>query len=523
MASATASGSEPADRGPSIGRLFGVVHLGLLFVPLVALLGLRFVDRRLVESTESRLIAEAVVVAEAYRAELARAEGRPPPEPAPPPWAEDDRYWPVDPQVDPARLAPPEGPPTRSVAEEHRAGPPWAAGAALGPVLRRAQRFNLAGLRVLGADGCVVGSSGDDVGACLDHLPEVRGALDGGYTAVGRERISDEPTPALSSIRRRGDVRLFVALPVFERGRVVAVVRASRTALDPLEAAWRHRGLLLVALLLVGTGTWAVSTFLSRRIAGPLRALTGRARRVADGEATSLEPPAGRLPIELADLSAALATMTARLAGHAAETAESAATLSHELKTPIAAIRGATELLADSWDTMTPEQRARFLTNIDADAERMQRLVSRLLALARLRAPTAPVEAVPVRGLLEAIAERHGVAADVEGAPAGCAVVPHHLEMAVGNLVDNAIVHGGPPVTLTADTLDGRLRVRVSDGGGGIDPAVRPRIFDRFFTTRRDAGGTGLGLAIVREIATARGGSVEVESDDRGTSVTLIL
>ena len=351
----------------------------------------------------------------------------------------------------------------------------------------------------------------------------------GGYGAGGRERVSDEPTPALTSIRRRGKIRLFVAVPVFDGGEVVGVVRASRTAVDPLEVAWRHRGVLLLALLLTAAGTWAISRFLSRSIAGPVRRITDEARRVAGGgpEAAHLAPPTGRVPAEVAELADALSTMTDRLAGHAAEVAEFAATLSHELKTPIASIRGATELLRDDWETMSAGQRERFLANVDDDAERMQRLVTRLLVLARIRADDDTPEPVDLSGELQALAARHGdrVELDLQGAPPTLAIPVDHLRMAVGNLLDNAVEHGGEgPVALRVTAGDdGRLQVQVRDHGPGISEGNRHRVFDRFFTTRRDAGGTGLGLAIVQAVAHARGGSVSFETGPSGTTFTLLL
>lgn len=529
MGSDTDSVSE-GRRAPSISRLIGAVHLAILLVPVVALLGLRLVDTQLVEASERRLIAEAVMVGETYRAELLRAEGRPmSEEPQAPPWATDDRYWPLEPMVNPRDLAPDEPPSARSVPEGARAGAAWTAGQAVTPVLRRAQRVNLAGVRVLDAQGCVVASSGGQIGECLTDHPEVAAALAGRYAAVGRARVSDEPKPSLSSIRRRGTVRLFVAVPVLDRGEVVAVVRTSRTAMNPLEVAWRHRTLLLFALLLCGAGTWAITRFLSRSIAGPVRRITDEARRVAGGgpEAGRLRPPAGRVPAEVAELAEALSQMTERLAGHAAEVADFAATLSHELKTPIASIRGATELLRESWESMSEEQRGRFLDNVDGDAERMQRLVTRLLVLARIRASHEVSEPVDARAELRSLAERSGdrVRADLDQAPGRLAIPLDHLRMAVGNLLDNALEHGGDgPVELVAATTDeGRLRVSVRDRGPGISEGNQDRIFDRFFTTRRDAGGTGLGLSIVRAVAEARGGSVSLETGPDGTEFVLVL
>lgn len=526
MGSATASG--PERRGfPSIARLLGAVHLAILVVPVVALLALRVVDRQLVEATERGLIAEAAVVGEAYRAALleARGEGVGVP-PQAPPWARDERYWPVEAVVHPRRLAPPEPPPSRTVQAQDRIGPAWLAGASLGPLLARSQRLNMSGVRVLDREGCVVGSSGSQVGDCLGDHPEVRDALHGRYAAVGRRRVSDEPTPPLTSMRRRGKVRLFAALPVVHDGEVIGVVRASRTALDPLEFAWRQRGVLLLALLLAGASTWAISCFLSRAIAGPVRSITDEARRVAEGRATRLSPPRGPVPAEVAELAQALSTMTDRLAGHAAEVADFAATLSHELKTPIAAMRGAMELLRESWDSMSPAQRERFLGNADADAARMERLVTRLLVLARIRSADEPAPCDDVEGELRALAARYEghVELRLEGVPGRVAVPADHLRMAVGNLLENAVEHGeGRPVELSGDTSSGRLRVRVRDRGPGISEGNRARVFERFFTTRRDSGGTGLGLSIVRAVAESCGGSVDFETGPGGTTFTLVV
>ena len=124
-------------------------------------------------------------------------------------------------------------------------GPEWRAGEAVEPLLRRAQVFNLSAARVLDARGCVVATSRGDAGQSLAGLPEVASALGGRYSAVARQRLSDEPLPPISDVRSRGAIRVFTALPVFSEGKVVAVVRMSRTSLDALTSLWHsRRGLL---------------------------------------------------------------------------------------------------------------------------------------------------------------------------------------------------------------------------------------------------------------------------------------
>jgi signal transduction histidine kinase len=218
--------------------------------------------------------------------------------------------------------------------------------------------------------------------------------------------------------------------------------------------------------------------------------------------------------------------MTAQLTARAQYAADFAATASHELKTPITGIRGAVELLRDAWDDMPAAQRERFLANIDADAARMQRVVTRLLELARIQNAADATETVAIQPFLSDIAERYDgrVVLDAQAAPAAVAINPDHLEAAVRNLLDNAVRHGGDqPVDLRAAGADGRVVIQVHDRGSGISDGNRRRIFERFFTTERDRGGTGLGLAIVKAVAETRNGSVTFDTGPDGTTFTLTV
>src|SRR4030095_2779284 len=206
--------------------------------------------------------------------------------------------------------------------------------------------------------------------------------------------------------------------------------------------------------------------------------------------------------------------------------ADFAATASHELKTPITGIRGAVELLRDAWQDMPPAQRERFLANVDLDAARMQRVVTRLLELARIQNAAEATEIVPLQPFLSQIAERYDgrVVLDTQAAPAAMAINPDHLEVAVRNLLDNAVRHGGDqPVDLRAASADGRVVIQVRDRGRGISDGNRRRIFERFFTTERDRGGTGLGLAIVKAVAETPNGSVTFDTGPTGTIFTLTV
>jgi hypothetical protein len=225
-------------------------HAFVWLLPLVVFSLLRVYDVYLLRQTEHQLIAESVVVGEAYRDAYLRTLGRESDDYRPPGQSaardagrgqgEDERYLPIAAQIDfddvvLSREQPGLSPKTRSDQSADRAG------AAIEPLLRRAQAFNLSALRVLDATGCVVATTRSEAGLCMPSLPEVARALHGEYAAVLRERVSDEPPPRLGDIRRRGKVRVFTALPVWSDGKVIGVVRASRTGLDALSSLWANR------------------------------------------------------------------------------------------------------------------------------------------------------------------------------------------------------------------------------------------------------------------------------------------
>ncbi len=516
-------------RGVRVRGLLLAVNAFALALPLGVVVGLRFFDDQLIRRTEAQLVSQGVLIAEAWR-EAWLDEQDIPHERMPrwmPEQAGDDRYFPIEPR---ARLS--DGVlPAAAAPSQYRGdvgGPAWQAGRAVQPVLERAVRMNLAGARVLDELGCVVASSGPAVGACLGHLEEVQSALAGHYGVVLREREEQEPRPTLESISRRGRVRVNVAIPVFADGAVIGVVRMSRTAIDPAKALWFDRERILAAgsgclLLIVG-----LSVFLSRSIAQPLQALTQSARRRAHGDDPAPPPRLSRFaPAELHEVSDALDHSLSQLSNRADSIAEFAANVSHELKTPIAGIRGAAELLADDWEEMKDEERERFLANVDADALRMERLVSELLRLARIQAGPDETREVDVRAQLRALAASYpgAVRMKVSDALPPLRIAPDHFDSALRNLLDNAVRHGaGHPVDLEAEPAqNGRVLLRVRDRGPGIRPGNQGRVFERFFTTERDRGGTGLGLAIVRAVAESRGGRVSFETGPAGTCFHLSL
>ena len=214
------------------------------------------------------------------------------------------------------------------------------------------------------------------------------------------------------------------------------------------------------------------------------------------------------------------------------------ANVSHELKTPLTAIRGFAETLVD--DDLPADQRRGFAETIRLNAQRMQRLVDDLLDLSRIesggwqpqpglieveaavRAAFATVrEAAAAKG----IELRTEIAADAERAYADATA----FQQMLGNLVENGVRYTpAGAVTVFTRRSANAVIVGVRDTGIGIPPEHLPRIFERFYrvdpSRAREAGGTGLGLAIVRHLTDAHGGKVTAESEPgRGTTITISL
>ncbi|MBI4231064.1 MAG: PAS domain-containing protein [Planctomycetes bacterium] len=204
------------------------------------------------------------------------------------------------------------------------------------------------------------------------------------------------------------------------------------------------------------------------------------------------------------------------------------ANVSHEIKTPVTALRGTVETILDD-PAMPPERQRRFLERAKEQALRLTALVTDLLALARAESATGEIARVPldarspVQETLDALraeaeGKRHALTADLPPSPLAVLAEGEALRQIAGNLLDNAIKYtpegGSIRVRLAADGNHALLEV--SDNGIGIEPRDQERIFERFYrvdkSRGRDTGGTGLGLSIVRHLALALGGEVSVES-----------
>lgn len=308
--------------------------------------------------------------------------------------------------------------------------------------------------------------------------------------------------------------RLFVAEPIRPRpgGPVVGAVYVTRSTYPVLLSLyWARNALIKVALgsLVVGT---LVAIFLALTISRPLRRLAEAAGRIAAGERGVSLNLGGR--DEIGRLARDFDAMARALDARLAYISELAANVSHEFKTPIASMRGAAELLRDG-AADDPEARRRFLGNILEDAERLSRLVTRLLELSRIESRVEARVPLDYRALVASVVERYPTAALTWNAAFDhLRASPEQVETVLTNLLDNAVrfsPEGGAIAVRVEGDAHG-FHTTVSDRGAGISEAGRAKVWERFFTTARSTGGTGLGLAIVRAIVEAHGGEVGVEA-----------
>lgn len=407
------------------------------------------------------------------------------------------------------------------------------AGSSLGPILEETKQITLAGLRIVDFQGIVVaGSSGENNGQSLADREEVRRALKGEMTSLLRRRVSDEPAPPYSSLSRETGVRVFVALPVVAAQRVLGAVVLSRTPMTLGKAFYQDRGSLFAMAAILIAAVSAVSLLAAALIVRPVRALIRQTEAIATGQvrkAEVLDHPGTR---EIAQLSRSFAQMSARLTERSEYIKSFAASVSHEFKTPLAAIRGTVELLRDHSAAMDPRERERFFANLDQDTERLGHLVRRLLELARADMLAASHESCSLAQVVERLVERYGAAGTTIKADglvsATVQMSSDTLEAALCHLFDNAKTYGGENVTVslslaTLETPPLTVALDVSDDGPGISDANRARIFDPFFTTSRDRGGTGMGLTIARALMSSHGASIDLVTSSGGACFRLIL
>ena len=374
---------------------------------------------------------------------------------------------------------------------------------------------------VTDVEGIVIFDSDNsrDVGEDYSQWIDVNRTLSGEYGA--RATWGDPIYPD-------GDT-LFIARPILSKGDIIGVISIGKPTrnvdqfIDNLSQNLWFTGIALAIFLAY------IGFTLNLWITKPLDEIQQYALAVSRGEKAA-PPQTGNN--EVGDVVKSLESMRSALDGKT-YIEEYVQTLTHELKAPVAGIRGASELLKED---LPHEARDRFLNNIVSQTERIQGLIERLLDLAELENANAlnTVEKISldevINNVLESLssyAKVHQVSVTTNKHDLSIKGDSFLIEQALSNLVKNAIEHAdaGTEVNVWVSKHDSEVDISVSNIGSVIPDYALPKLFDRFFSLPNKDGqkGTGIGLSFVKEIVELHEGKIAVNSNSESTTFTIII
>lgn len=361
-------------------------------------------------------------------------------------------------------------------------------------------------------------------GMDLSGMRDVSLTLNGRY---GARSSRDDPDDSATSV-------LYVAAPIGDPSSPIGVLTLFKPQLDMMPLIRERRRIIYTACALIGGGILFLITTVFLWLFKPIGKITDYARAIERGE----RPPKPHIGIgrEVNTLAGALDSMRDSLEDRK-YVERYIQTLTHEMKSPLAAIRGAAELIDED---MPAETRKHFLENILAETSRSERLISRLLELSAIesRKSLDAAQACDLRDIVTGAIDQARPLAEIAGVSLitefPSTPLPVHcdafiLRAAVTNLLENAIDFSphGESVRITLSANNGQTLLSIRDHGAGIPDYARDKVFERFYSLRHHGAGrkgTGLGLTLVREAAELHGGSVTLDSvPDGGTEARLKL
>ena len=377
---------------------------------------------------------------------------------------------------------------------------------------------------ITNAEGRVIFHSQDpsQVGSDYMHWNDVELTLDGRYGA--RTTLAD-PEDITSSV-------LFVAAPIHVNGKMAGVLTVAKPTTNIHSFLQQAKPQLIKVVVLSVLAAIVSGYLVALWITRPIQRMTDYAHAVHAG-ARATFPKLDRT--EIGTMGRALQKMQAALEGKA-YVERYVQQLTHEIKSPLSAIRGSAELLEEN---VPPERRKKFLTHIRTEVNRIQNIVDRMLTLAGLenKQQLTQIESIDLKALIKGVleskqsmllAKKIEVTLDMEG-EAPVQGDPFWLHQALANLLQNAIdfspIQG--TISLTAETVGETAQLIIKDNGSAIPPYALDKMFDKFYSLKRPDSGrksTGLGLNLVRQVALLHNGQIELSNrEPQGAKAVLSL
>lgn len=364
-------------------------------------------------------------------------------------------------------------------------------------------------------------SSGTAIGQDYSRWNDVYLTLRGRYGVRSTPEIYGDETSTV----------MYVAAPILDGNRIIGVVTVAKpnSSMQPYidrsqyRLGWFGGSLIALGLLIGGLLSW--------RLSHSLRQLTQYASAVSRGARAQLPHYSGD---EMAQLAKAIESMRTQLEGKA-YVERYVQTLTHELKSPLAAIRASAELLQGE---MPLDQQQHFIANIDNESQRLQQLIERLLNLAMVEQRQRLEECIdiPLRAMVDELLAAQtsrilNANITVENSiPAELTIKGERflLQQAIVNLIDNALdfTEPGKLIRLRAKLVDESVEVSIYNAGESIPDYALPRVIERFYSLPRPRTGrksTGLGLNFVNEVAQLHGGRFLIRNSDGGVEAILSI
>ena len=375
----------------------------------------------------------------------------------------------------------------------------------------------------------------DSAGKVLYDTRETGSAV-GKYTFYSEIVQALEGYDAFSCSYRDGAFRSRTASPVLYQNRIIGAVYAYEYDTEQAALLEGLQSNLLKLSAGIAAAVVLLSILLSRMLTRKISTLLTAIRKVRAGAYEHRTHISGR--DEIAQIGEEFNSLTDRLQTTETVRRRFVSDASHELKTPLAAIRLLTDSILQT-DQMDMETVRDFVTDIGSEAERLSRITENLLRLTRLDGGVVPsAYPVAVGPVLQRVERMLGMVAAEKGVVISGAVSEDAVALATDddvhqilyNLMENAIKYSAPEngfVRVEASVRDGQVVITVTDNGIGIPDEDLPHIFDRFYRVdkmrSREVGGTGLGLSIVKDTIEGRGGAISAGHGPDGVGTTFTV